>query len=263
MKLQDSYNEIIAEQIAQVYLSRTGLVTVSKTLDFEADLIASRKDKPEERIIVEVKATTVDENQIPVKYKDTISKFERKMNLQPSLIFFINSEKKTGYFQIFSSKNQKKLHRLRMDLLSFELSQYFSSPGGMEFPPYSFYQRDDEAKYSTREIPVDPKFAILRLYNLTFPQMDKKDEFKINVTVQEAGEPKPNPTTFLFRKLFYNPNLKDFLFFVNESTGTEYTDIPLPKGQKFVTFKIESTANINFEIKLACEYIIGGPDYRQ
>lgn len=254
MKLQDSYNEIIAEQLAQVYLSRTGLVVVQKSLDISADLIALRKDKPEEHLLVEAKATNIGEAEIPVKFKDIIQRNTTGTSQNPSIIFFINTERQTGYFQIFSPKNERKLHPLRMDLLSTELSKYFSSIGGMEFPPYSFYQRDDDAKYSTRDIPLDSNFAAMRLYNFTLSPIELAKNIKITITVQQGRESKSR--SFSYPQLFYNPRLVDFLFFVDKETGAEYTDILLPPERKYVKIQVESPENKNFEMKLACEYLV-------
>ncbi len=254
MKLQDSYNEIIAEQLAQVYLSRTGMVIVQKSLDIRADLIALRKDKPEEYLLVEVKATDINENEIPAKFGDIMLRNERAASGNPSIIFFINTEKQTGYFQLFSTKNEKKLHPLRMDLLSTELSKFFSSIGGMEFPPYSFFQRNDDAKYATRDIPLDSNFVAMRLYNFTFTPMELAKNIKITINVQQGRESKSR--FFTYPQLFYNPRLADFLFFVDKETGAEYIDILLPPGLKYVKIQVESPVNKNFEMRLSCEYLV-------
>lgn len=254
MKLQDIYNEIIAEQLAEVYLSRTGLVTVQKNFDLNTDFIALRKDKPEEYLLVEVKATIFSEYEIPVKFSDIIQRNENDSTRNPSIIFFINIERQTGYFQIFSTKNERKLHPLRMDLLSTELSKYFSSIGGMEFAPYSFYQRDNDSKYSTRDIPLDSPFAVMRLYNFTLSPIELAKSIKITITVQQGRNIKSTP--FTYPKLFYNPRLTDFLFFVDRETGAEYTDILLPPGLKYVKIDVESPESKNFEMKLACEYLV-------
>lgn len=253
MKLQDSYNEIIAEQLAQVYLSRTGLVVIQKSLDTNADMIAFRKGRSEEFLMVEVRVINVGKDEIPLKFHDTIFKIEKSFPTS-SIIFFINTEKQTGYFQLFSRKNEKKLFDLRMDLLSTELSKYFSSEGGMEFPPYSFYQRDNDAKYTTREIPVDEKFAVLRLYNFTFTPIELAKN--IRITFQVRFTDGKTSRSFIYNDLFYNPRLKEFLFFVQKETGTEYTDLLLPPGRKFIKIHVESSFSSNFEMKLACEYLV-------
>lgn len=118
MKFQDNYEGKIAEQLAEVSLMRTGLVSVQKSMSQDCDLIAFRKDKPEEPILVEVKATTASENEILSKFEGLIRKLDANPSKHPYLIFFVNSEEQTGYFFLATSKNQRKLHRLRMDLLT-------------------------------------------------------------------------------------------------------------------------------------------------
>lgn len=251
MKLGDSYNEIIAEKVVELALTRTGLVDVEKNNDLESDidLIARSKSNPDEYFLIEVKQTKNSLGEIKKLYSNVMDSLKRNLE-HPYILFFINPDSQTGYFEVLSFRNSNEIQNLRIDLLSNELSQYLSAQTGFEFPPYTFFKRGSRTKYSTIAIPVDQNFRILRLHNLKITPIENKSNFTLEVNIAQGGV--DNKYQFRLGTQFYNPNLKEYVFLISE--GREFTDIPLPIGNKKVTFRIVSTNDIDFEILLACEY---------
>jgi hypothetical protein len=255
MRLQSSFDAVVAEKIVELVLLRTGLVSIIKDSSNGSDLSIHQIEDNKNKISVKVIVTNKKPEEILKEHKSLISDLSKISNHKPHIIFFINAQSQSGYFTILSNLNERKLHKLRMDLLSIEISTYYGSLKDMEFPPYFFFQKERKSKYKTRSIPLDSKFNVVRLYNLSLNPIEKKNSFSLEIQIKQGIEKKT--LKFNLAKQFYNPNLKQYLFFVNQDTGEEFTDIPLPQGRKDLIFRIESLIDSDFEIRLACEYLTG------
>lgn len=123
---------------------------------------------------------------------------------------------------------------------------------GMEFPPYHFYLGTNKSKFDTPRIFVDEKYSSFRLYNININPFEVNRELRMTVIIET--EQHRDEHKFKLSELFYNPKLTNHLFFVTETE--KHIDIPLPKGKKWVTVRIDMLAPVEeFDIELVCEYV--------
>src|SRR4051812_48651429 len=112
MKLKDSYNEIMAEKIAEVALLRTGLVNnIQPSLEPQFDMIAYQKDSPNQIIFIEVKQVKSSKEEIEKAYRsfrNELVHFKEK-DKTSVLLFLIDAEKESGYFVIFDERHNENL----------------------------------------------------------------------------------------------------------------------------------------------------------
>lgn len=121
----------------------------------------------------------------------------------------------------------------------------------VEYPPYKFFKNENSFKYETWRIDVNEKFSMLRLHNLMLTPIEEKSNFILEILVDNENTRKTYQ--YKFSDLFYNQNLKDFLFFINGDN--KFIDINLPLGKKWVTIRVIPISEVeHFEIVLACEY---------
>ena len=123
-----------------------------------------------------------------------------------------------------------------------------------EFPPYKFYHSPTDTKYETWSVPVDEKFNVLRLLNITLSPIDARSGLTLEIEVESGKEKQTH--RFNLPELFYNPRLPENLFFTGDPANKEYTDIELPQGRKNVTYRIvPHGVEVEFEMSLTCRYL--------
>jgi hypothetical protein len=122
----------------------------------------------------------------------------------------------------------------------------------VEFPPYRFFKNSKEAKYETWPVDVSEKFRTLRLSNITLTPIEAKQALAIEITINAGAE--RQVYKYNLADLFYNQNLSDTLFFVDDKKKP--IDIFLPEGRKRITYRINLLSDIKeFDALLACEYL--------
>ena len=121
-----------------------------------------------------------------------------------------------------------------------------------EFPPYKFHKNIDTAKLKTWNIPLDDTFSAFRLFNVSLTPTSAKDSLTLEIIVDNGVNKISHE--FPLSKLYENPKLPDNLFFITEETN--YIDIPIPKGTKRLSGNIKTALLVDFEMILACEWIM-------
>jgi hypothetical protein len=122
-----------------------------------------------------------------------------------------------------------------------------------EFPPYKFYHNSTESKYGTWSAPVDEKFSVLRLFDVSLSPIETRSGLTLEIDVESGNE--THPYRFRLSTLFYNKKLPEHLFFTDNPETNKYTDISLPGGSKKVTYRVRpNTKLVEFEMSLNCEY---------
>jgi hypothetical protein len=120
-----------------------------------------------------------------------------------------------------------------------------------EYPPYKFYKKGYEVKEETRSIPVDEKFSVLRLANISLSPMEVKNGFTLEIVINSPLEEK-KAYHYNLSNLINVDRQPDKLFF---HENKKYVEIQLPKGAKSLTVKINFlTETKEFDMILACEY---------
>lgn len=246
MKHQNRKETEVAEKIAEVALLRTGLVSIEQSHKSNIDLIIRSKADPDKTILVEVK------NYTSRMGREQIMMYCSQFPDSTIFLFFINTSDETGYFEIVDHNKLKGQYELTMSSLTYHLNQSLNSFRPMEYPPYTF----NDTKYDVRVENFDDGFKILRLINLTLSPFEKSTNSYLEIQI--VGRDFREVKTIYLNKLFHNPNLPNFLFFINEEEDTEHTDIVLPEGQKSIYIQLHmpgNTTNKNFEMKLSCRYL--------
>ena len=152
------------------------------------------------------------------------------------------------------TKEFKDLSEKEIQIIENKYEEIFPQPKRKiivvqpEYPPYQFHQDALTAKYETWRVEVT-KFKTLRLFNIIVSPIEAKNVLSLDIKVDDGAEEKKY--SFNLSTFFYNPRLPEYLFF-NENG---HVDIPLPKGRKWVTMKINVSSDAQeFEAKLGCEY---------
>lgn len=269
MRLENTENTI-AEQIAKLALMRTGLVTLQEERSgtMTCDFVVYNQEQPHKKLYVEVKQineSNLEKNQVQEKYQSYINSLAEKSVPNTYIAFFIEGATEKGWFEIFDRGQAKGLERLRMDSLSTKLSELVETFTGVKYPPYSFYQRSEgKPNYKVGPFLIDNEYNYLRLINLTLTPIEDRHKIVVIVTIEQAFQP-PREKKFHLNSLFYNPNLHNFLFFIDPITRREIGEIQLPPGNKYVSIQVKYDADIrkDFDMKLSCRFLKhqGEPNY--
>jgi Fic family protein len=153
------------------------------------------------------------------------------------------------------TKEFKDLSEKEIEMIENKYQEIFPPPQPeiiveqSEFPPYKFYKNAKIAKYETWRIDIGEKFKALRLFNIIVSPIETKNVLSLEIIVDDGTEKKLH--SFNLSSLYANINSPEYLFF----NANGHVDIPLPKGRKWVTMKINLLSDIQeFEARLGCEY---------
>lgn len=252
MKKQKINKGHMAEQIAEIVLMRTGLVSIAKPSpkeDLGYDLLVIDKRDTSKVIAVEVKERKVTEADAK-KLLRQIKTSSNRSNV-PKIILLIDSDKQGGFYSILNVEGQDEIQLLRMDSFTRSLKEVLRVYNPMEFPPYKFYQKANDAKYDTCTIHVDEKFKVLRLHNVSLNPISAKEDLSLEIEINDGIS--KTPYYFDLASLYYNPKLVNNLFFVTQNS--KHIDIPLPRGRKMIVIRVNLLSDVEeYELSLNCRY---------
>ncbi len=112
MRSEKEIEAFRAELIAKLFLYGTGFTEVFPDMDKHYDFIAQAK--PGKRLGIEVKQTRSSRADILKKFATLRNSFTA--NGMPVVLFYINSDKEDGYFEIIGKKVHTDVLPLRKDL---------------------------------------------------------------------------------------------------------------------------------------------------